>query len=115
MTVETNEDQFVEKLRIGRTRRRQLFAFLFLAWIPLFAVYAILSLFLPEKLISLAYVAAGGMGMVIMTIRCMSWPCPRCHKAFFSPKGFGFSSGAFTDKCHSCGLPLKATPSTDCT
>lgn len=63
---------------------------------------ALLLSFLSIKYVETAFIVCWFLAFAILGARYRGFRCPRCHKKFFQPNGFAWST--FLKACPHCGL-----------
>src|SRR5271157_3457985 len=95
----------------GYRKRRNMFLFAFLGYVPIVFVIAMATERLFHNITPASVVAIGWMiFFAVAGIRYQTFRCPRCGKWFFAKWWY---HNIFTRRCVHCGLPKYASPETD--
>jgi len=84
-------------------RRRKLFAFVFIGYMPVVSAAAFIEGRIFHTQIFAFTLAFGWMAFFLMSgIRLNTWPCPRCGEWFFATWWY---NNPFARRCVHCKLP----------
>jgi Zn ribbon nucleic-acid-binding protein len=89
-------------------RRRNLFLFVFFAYVPLIGVFGVVAKHVGTWATAIVYVISAGwiIFIVAAAIRLRLFKCPRCRSLFFSKWWYG---NVFARRCVHCGLSKYAS------